>query len=61
MRNALLQCITKSTLGHYWAGIMIGETIHDLEEGTSQDGPLWPLLSKILLYDLDKELADGRV
>jgi hypothetical protein len=38
---------------------MIGETIHDLEEGTSQDGPLWPLLSKILLYDLDKELANG--
>jgi RNA-directed DNA polymerase len=38
------------------AGIMIGGVIHDHEEGTPQGGPLSPLLSNILLDDLDKEL-----
>lgn len=44
-------------IGRYLkAGIMIGGVIHDHEEGTPQGGPLSPLLSNILLDDLDKEL-----
>jgi RNA-directed DNA polymerase len=44
-------------IGRYLrAGIMIGGIIHDHEEGTPQGGPLSPLLSNILLDDLDKEL-----
>jgi RNA-directed DNA polymerase len=47
-------------IGRYLkAGIMIGGVIHDHEEGTPQGGPLSPLLSNILLDDLDKEL-EGR-
>ena len=44
-------------IGRYLkAGIMIRGVIHDHEEGTPQGGPLSPLLSNILLDDLDKEL-----
>jgi len=44
-------------IGRYLkAGIMIGGVIHDHEAGTPQGGPLSPLLSNILLDDLDKEL-----
>jgi RNA-directed DNA polymerase len=44
-------------IGRYLrAGIMIEGVIHDHEEGTPQGGPLSPLLSNILLDDLDKEL-----
>jgi RNA-directed DNA polymerase len=44
-------------IGRYLkAGIMIDGVIHDHEEGTPQGGPLSPLLSNILLDDLDKEL-----
>jgi len=38
------------------AGVMIKETIHPTNIGTSQGGPLSPLLANILLDDLDKEL-----
>jgi RNA-directed DNA polymerase len=44
-------------IGRYLkAGIMVNGVIHDHEEGTPQGGPLSPLLSNILLDDLDKEL-----
>jgi RNA-directed DNA polymerase len=38
------------------AGIMYDGVVRDHEEGTPQGGPLSPLLSNILLDDLDKEL-----
>ena len=38
------------------AGIMINGVVHEAEEGTPQGGPLSPLLSNIILDELDKEL-----
>ena len=38
------------------AGVMIGETYAETEEGTPQGGPLSPLLSNIYLTPYDKEL-----
>src|SRR5512139_3167972 len=44
-------------LGRYLeSGVMVGGVIQDHEEGTPQGGPLSPLLSNILLDELDKEL-----
>jgi RNA-directed DNA polymerase len=41
------------------SGVMVEGVIQDHEEGTPQGGPLSPLLSNILLDELDKEL-EGR-
>jgi RNA-directed DNA polymerase len=44
-------------IGRYLTtGVMIGSVFREQEEGTPQGGPLSPLLSNILLDDLDKEL-----
>jgi RNA-directed DNA polymerase len=45
-------------IGRYLtSGVMIEEAIREQAEGTPQGGPLSPLLSNILLDDLDKELG----
>ena len=39
------------------AGVMEDGLVHPVDEGTPQSGPLSPLLSNIVLDDLDKELS----
>lgn len=38
------------------SGVLVNGVVLETEEGTPQGGPLSPLLSNILLDDLDKEL-----
>ena len=38
------------------SGVMIGGLCEPTEEGTPQGGPLSPMLSNIVLDELDKEL-----
>jgi RNA-directed DNA polymerase len=39
------------------AGVMEGGLVTPVDEGTPQGGPLWPILSNLVLDDLDKELT----
>jgi RNA-directed DNA polymerase len=39
------------------AGVMENGLVRPVDEGTPQGGPLSPLLSNLVLHDLDKELA----
>lgn len=46
-----------SLIHHYLnAGVMIGHIYEETNEGVPQGGPLSPILSNILLNELDKEL-----
>src|SRR5690606_22392855 len=42
------------------SGVMVNGVKRDSEEGVPQGGPLSPLLSNILLDELDKELEERR-
>lgn len=48
--------VLKLTRAYLNSGVMINGVVMETEEGTPQGGPLSPLLSNIILDDLDKEL-----
>lgn len=50
------KCLLKLIRRYLKSGVMIHGVVTDSEEGTPQGGPLSPLLSNIVLDELDKEL-----
>ena len=48
--------ILKLTRAYLESGVMVNGVVLETEEGTPQGGPLSPLLSNIMLNDLDQEL-----
>lgn len=50
------QRVLKLIRAYLNSGVMVNGVVLDTEEGTPQGGPLSPLLSNIMLDDLDKEL-----
>jgi RNA-directed DNA polymerase len=50
------KCVLKLIRAYLNSGVMVNGVVLDTEEGTPQGGPLSPLLSNIMLDDLDKEL-----
>jgi RNA-directed DNA polymerase len=52
--------VLKLIRGYLNSGVMVNGVVMETEEGTPQGGPLSPLLSNIMLADLDRELEKRR-
>jgi RNA-directed DNA polymerase len=50
------KCVLKLIRAYLESGVMVNGVVLETEEGTPQGGPLSPLVSNIMLNDLDKEL-----
>jgi len=52
------KCVLKLIRAYLESGVMMNGVVMETEEGTPQGGPLSPLLSNIMLNDLDRELEE---